>query len=247
MISSEISNLSKETSKYTQKNREEILRESSCKQCKSSKQTTIYLLNFSFLIGMNPFVNECILAEKNMNTLPHIEASSSGNTIAILKNMASCTTSNINPAMKHPIADRRTPLGKAYSCSDVQSPTINGKFSFITPRVFHDLITQNYNTHEHKSYPIIDCRSQMDYGCERIKSSYNVNCRAKIMARKLLSKRLEDVEPSLTISLNNSDIVILYDQSTNERSEDKIRLLPINLVIQAVIKSNKAAYIIEGS
>jgi hypothetical protein len=66
------------------------------------------------------------------------------------------------------------------------------------------------------------------------------------MAKKLLSKRLEDVEPNLSTSLNNSDIVILYDQSTDVRSEEKICSLPINLVVQAAKKSNKKVHIIQG-
>jgi hypothetical protein len=66
------------------------------------------------------------------------------------------------------------------------------------------------------------------------------------MAKKLLSKRLEDIEPNLSTSLKNSDAVILYDQSTDVRNEEKIRSLPINLVIQAAKKSNKKVYIIQG-
>ena len=86
----------------------------------------------------------------------------------------------------------------------------------------------------------------MDFGCERIRSSHNINCRTKIMARKLTSKRLEDVEPNLSSSLHNSDIVILYDQSTDVPEEDKIRSLPMNLVVQAAQKSNKIVQIIQG-
>jgi hypothetical protein len=66
------------------------------------------------------------------------------------------------------------------------------------------------------------------------------------MARKLTSKRLEDVEPNLSSSLNNSDTVILYDQSTDPGEEDKISSLPINLVVQAAQKSNKKVQIIQG-
>ncbi|CAF1687781.1 unnamed protein product, partial [Adineta ricciae] len=66
------------------------------------------------------------------------------------------------------------------------------------------------------------------------------------MARKLTSKRLEDVEPNLSSSLHNSDIVILYDQSTDVPEEDKMRSLPMNLVVQAAQKSNKIVQIIQG-
>ncbi|CAF3095951.1 unnamed protein product [Rotaria sp. Silwood2] len=163
-----------------------------------------------------------------------------------MKNLTSCSSTNVNPTIKYPPPERRVSLTKSYSCSDTISSNINGHCSFITPRQFVELISENSNTHEHISYPIIDCRSQIDFGCERIRSSYNINCRAKIMARKLLTKRLEDVEPNLTSSLSNSDIVILYDQSTDERAEEKLRSLPINLVIQAAKKSNKIVHIIQG-
>ncbi|CAF1163554.1 unnamed protein product [Rotaria sordida] len=182
-----------------------------------------------------------------MNMFSNIEKSTSNsNSNSFIKNITSCTSTNINSTIKYPTSDRRVSLTKAYSCADTLSSNINGHCSFITPRQFAELISENSNTHEHKSYPIVDCRSQMDFGCEHIRSSHNVNCRAKIMARKLISKRLEDVEPNLTPSLNSSDTVILYDQSTDERGEEKLRLLPINLVIQAATKSNKIVHIIQG-
>lgn len=106
-----------------------------------------------------------------------------------------------------------------------------------------ELISQTSNSQD---LPILDCRSQMDFGSERIRSSHNINCRTKIMARKLTSKRLEDVEPNLSSSLNRSDMVILYDQSTEIRGEEKINTLPINLVVQAAQKSNKMVQIIQG-
>ncbi|CAF0996736.1 unnamed protein product [Adineta ricciae] len=116
--------------------------------------------------------------------------------------------------------------------------------AFITPKEFVDLVSEKSNNQD---VPILDCRSQMDFGCERIRSSHNINCRTKIMARKLTSKRLEDVEPNLSSSLHNSDIVILYDQSTDVPEEDKIRSLPINLVVQAAQKSNKIVQIIQDA
>jgi hypothetical protein len=120
---------------------------------------------------------------------------------------------------------------------------LTGNCAFITPRQFVELVSQNSNAHD---LPILDCRSQMDFGCERIRSSHNINCRTKIIARKLTSKRLEDVEPNLSSSLNNYDTVILYDQSTDAPGEDKISSLPINLVVQAAQKSNKKVQIIQG-
>jgi hypothetical protein len=110
---------------------------------------------------------------------------------------------------------------------------------FITVKQFADIV-------EHQNVPIIDCRSQIDYGCERIRTSHNINCRAKLLAKKLISKRLEEIEPGLAVSINNSDMIILYDQTTDARDEEKIRSLPINLVLQAARRSNKKVYIIQG-
>ena len=172
--------------------------------------------------GMNRFPNNTILAEKTMNTFPNVD-----------KPSKSTTTAN-----------KRVPLTKAYSCSDASPSNFNGNCAFITPRQFVELVSQNSNAED---LPILDCRSQMDFGCERIRSSHNINCRAKIMARKLTSKRLEDVEPTLSSSLHNSDFVILYDQSTDLPEEDKIGSLPINLVVQAAQKSNKKVQIIQGN
>ena len=170
---------------------------------------------------MNRFHNDCILAEKTMNTFPNADKSQK------------------NP----PTITKRVPLTKAYSCSDAQSSNLTGNCAFITPRQFVELVSQNSNAQD---LPILDCRSQMDFGCERIRSSHNINCRTKIMARKLTSKRLEDVEPNLSSSLSSSDTVILYDQSTDVRGEDTIQSLPINLVVQAAQKSNKKVQIIQG-
>jgi hypothetical protein len=178
---------------------------------------------------MNPFVSDLILAEKKLNML------SNGDKSTLSKNLTNCTN-------KHPASERRLSLTKAYSCSDTISSNSSGNCSFITPKQFADL----YSTHERKCLPIVDCRSQIDFGCERIRASYNVNCRAKLMARKLQSKSLVEIEPSLASSLNNSDTVILYDQSTDVRTEEKLRALPINLVVQAAKKSNKKVYIIQG-
>lgn len=170
--------------------------------------------------GMNRFHNDYILSEKTMNTFPNGEK----------------TTSNTNNPHK------RNPLTKAYSCSDASSNSL-GNCAFITPREFVELISKKSDTHD---LPILDCRSQMDFGSERIRSSHNINCRTKIMARKLTSKRLEDVEPNLSSSLNKHDTVILYDQSTDPRGDEKISSLPINLVVQAAQKSNKRVQIIQG-
>jgi hypothetical protein len=169
---------------------------------------------------MNRFHNNYILAEKKMNTIPNGDKTS--------KNPPPTTT------------PKRAPLTKAYSCSDAS----NDNYGFITPREFVELVSQNPNAQD---LPILDCRSQMDFGCERIRSSHNINCRTKIMARKLTSKRLEDVEPNLSSSLNKSDLVILYDQSTDVRGDDKLSSLPINLVVQAAQKSNKKVQIIQGN
>jgi len=166
---------------------------------------------------MNRFHNDSILAEKTMNTFPNADKPS--------------TTT------------KRSPLTKAYSCSDALPSNLTGNCAFITPREFVELVSQNSNAQD---LPILDCRSQMDFGSERIRSSHNINCRAKIMARKLTSKRLEDVEPHLFSSLNKSDTVILYDQSTDTQGESKIDSLPINLVVQAAQKSNKKVQIIQG-
>ena len=142
---------------------------------------------------------------------------------------------------------RRAPLTKAYSCSDAFRPSVLSDCQFITPQQFVELVSQDSDALDHSSVPILDCRSHIDFGCERIRSSHNINCRAKIMARKLASKRLEEVEPGLCSSLNSCANVILYDQSSDGRTEDNMRSLPINLVIQAAQKSNKKVHIIQGT
>lgn len=174
---------------------------------------------FSFE-GMHRFHENYILTEKTMNTPP---------------------TGNKTPSMS---ISKKVPLTKAYSCSDASPSARSTDCGFITPRQFVELVSQNDNAQD---LPILDCRSQMDFGSERIRSSHNINCRTKIMARKLTSKRLEDVEPNLSSSLNRSDMVILYDQSTDVHGEEKIRSLPINLVVQAAQKSNKRVQIIQGT
>lgn len=175
---------------------------------------------------MNRLQNDSILVEKTMNTPPNVDK----------------TTKNTSTTTK------RSPLTKAYSCSDAGPPIPPGQFTFITPKQFVELVFPNSTntTNSQHKMPILDCRSQMDFGCEHIRSSYNINCRTKIMARKLTSKRLEDIEPTLSVSLNNSDTIILYDQSTDVKSPDKLHLLPINLVVQAAQKSNKKVQIIQG-
>ncbi|CAF0885940.1 unnamed protein product, partial [Adineta ricciae] len=114
-----------------------------------------------------------------MNTFPNAEKSTKTST----------TTTTIT---------KRAPLTKAYSCSDASPSNSSGVCRFITPKEFVDLVSEKSNNQD---VPILDCRSQMDFGCERIRSSHNINCRTKIMARKLTSKRLEDVEPNLSSSL----------------------------------------------
>ena len=93
---------------------------------------------------------------------------------------------------------------------------------------------------------IIDCRSQLDYSREHIRSAHNVNCRSKLIGRKLSTKALEEIEPSLSSSLKSSDGVIIYDQSTSFSSEEQMRALPIHLVVQSVRRSNKRVQIIQG-
>ena len=82
---------------------------------------------------MNRFHNDCILAEKTMNTLP-----------------------NGDKPSKNPI-HKKAPLTKAYSRSDATSSSC----AFITPREFVELVSQNSNAQD---LPILDCRSQMDFG-----------------------------------------------------------------------------------
>jgi hypothetical protein len=191
---------------------------------------------------MNSVLDDYILAEKKINMLSNVEKAcpSNSNPVNFSKNIGK---SNVNSTIKYSAPDRRLSLTKAYSCSDAVSSNSTDNCLFITVRQFADLISK---THEHKIVPIIDCRSQIDFGCERIRSSHNINCRAKLLAKKLITKRLEDIEPGLEVSINNSDIIILYDQSTEARDEEKIRSLPINLVLQAAKRSNKKVYIIQG-
>ena len=178
-------------------------------------------------------LNDCILAEKTMNT-PYSPADKSSPAAEPPPPTSSSTI-------------RRAPLTKAYSCSDAFRPSALSDCQFITPQQFVELVSQDSDALDHSSVPILDCRSHIDFGCERIRSSHNINCRAKIMARKLASKRLEDVEPGLCSSLNSCVNVVLYDQSSDVRTEDNMRSLPINLVVQAAQKSNKKVHIIQGT
>jgi len=193
---------------------------------------------------MNSFVNDSILAEKRINMLSNVEKSSPNSSpITFSKTIPPCSTTNVNPTVKYPPSDRKLPLTKTFSCSDAVPINLTGNCLFITARQFAELISK---ASERNSVPIVDCRSQIDYGCERIRSSHNVNCRAKLLAKKLISKRLDEIEPSLRTSMNQSDVLVLYDQSTDARDEEKIRSLPINLVLQAARRSNKNIYIIQG-
>ena len=180
---------------------------------------------------MSSLVNEYILAEKKLNMLPHLDKTSSCHTNAT----PFSKTSSVQPVKA---LERRLSVVKTYSCSNANSNETN---LFITPKQFVDLCLDRKTT-----LPIIDCRSQIDYGCERIRSSHNINCRAKLLAKKLISKRLEDIEPNLTTLIEHSDRIILYDQSTDARDEEKVRSLPIHLVLQAARRSNRKVFIIQG-
>ena len=174
-----------------------------------------------------------------MNTYSNVDKSSPSKANA-------SGTSATTAAVPSSSSVRRPPLTKAYSCSDTGRSPTPGHCAFISPKQFVELISQDSNALDLSSVPILDCRSQMDFGCERIRSSHNINCRTKIVARKLASKRLEDVEPNLSSSLNNSDRVILYDQCSDVRANEKMQSSPINLVVQAAQKSNKIVHIIQG-
>ena len=168
---------------------------------------------------------------------------SSSDNVPFSKTSANVISTAVNQLNKFSPLERRLRSMEAYSCSNATSSDIRRNCFFITPEQFAELISDNSDKHERRYYPIIDCRSQIDFGCERIRSSHNINCRAKIMARKLTSKRLEDVEPSLSASLSSSDSVIIYDQSTDLLGEEKICSLPI---VQAAKNSNKNVHIIQG-
>lgn len=177
---------------------------------------------------MNPFANEYILAEKRLNTLSHIDKTSSCHTSSIPFSKTTSVQS----------AERRLSIVKPHNSSDAHAHDTN---LFISVKQFVDLCTERKT-----NLPIVDCRSQIDYGCERIRSSHNINCRAKLLAKKLVSKRLEDIEPHLAPLIEHSDRIILYDQSTDVRDEEKLRALPIHLVLQAARRSNRKVFIIQG-
>ena len=176
--------------------------------------------------GMNSRGNDCILAEKKLNMLTNLEKTSSCHT--------SITFSQTS--------ERKLSLMKTYSCIEANSSHhSNDTNLLITAKQFADLFERKSS-----SLPIVDCRSQIDYACERIRSSHNINCRAKLLAKKLISKRLDEIEPNLSNLIEHSDRIILYDQSTDVRDEEKVRSLPINLVLQAAKRSNKKVFIIQG-
>ncbi|CAF1242520.1 unnamed protein product [Adineta ricciae] len=141
-----------------------------------------------------------------------------------------------------------TRANKLHTGSDVHPTNSSNDYcTFLTSRQLVDLISTNSSALERKSLPvIIDCRSQFDYGVERIISSHNINCRAKLLTRKLSSKPLEEIESNLALSLKHADSVLLYDQSIDVPSEEKIRSSPLNLVIQAAKKSNKKVFVLQG-
>ena len=209
----------------------------SCKCCQGKTRCTQSTL--LFLLGMNRFHKDFILVEQPMNTYANTDKTSPSKVNA---SGTSAATAAVPPSS----STRRVPLTKAFSCSDTGRSTSLGHCAFISPKQFVELVSQDSNALDLSSVPILDCRSQMDFGCERIRTSHNINCRTKIVARKLASKRLEDVEPNLCSSLNNSDRVILYDQSSDVRANEKSQSSPINLVVQAAQKSNKIVHIIQG-
>lgn len=182
---------------------------------------------------MTSFVNEHILADKKLNMLSTREKTSS------------CHSTNPSITFSN-IIDRKSSLIKTYSCIETNSSHHHNEMNlFITAKQFAELYS-NYFERKSSYLPIVDCRSQIDYGCERIRSSHNINCRAKLLAKKLISKRLDEIEPNLSSLIEHSDRIILYDQSTDVRDEEKVRSLPINLVLQAARRSNKKVFIIQG-
>ncbi|CAF1341097.1 unnamed protein product, partial [Didymodactylos carnosus] len=138
-------------------------------------------------------------------------------------------------------------LTKSYSCADAEDAiSAMSESSFITPQEFYQLI-QNKTQLGSSIIPIIDCRSSLDYSNEHIRSSQNLNCYHKFFAKSLSRcKRLEDVCCQFSSSINNSDFVVVYDQSTFVKNEDKLKTLPINLCVQAAKKSQKKVLIILG-
>ncbi|CAF1067419.1 unnamed protein product [Adineta ricciae] len=180
---------------------------------------------------MTSFVTDHVLAEKKLNMLSKAEHTN--------PNTFSKPIIAINPS---------TRANKLHTGSDVHPTNSSNDYcTFLTSRQLVDLISTNSSALERKSLPvIIDCRSQFDYGVERIISSHNINCRAKLLTRKLSSKPLEEIESNLALSLKHADSVLLYDQSIDVPSEEKIRSSPLNLVIQAAKKSNKKVFVLQG-
>lgn len=187
---------------------------------------------------MTTLANEHILAQKNLNMLPSTEFTG--------KPFAKSLTSTHSCA---PIAppESRVPLSKTASCATTQPPSPDESCAFISAKEFAELFSTSTASHERRHRPvIIDCRSQMDFGSERIVTAHNLNCRAKLMAKKLMSKPLEGIEANLSRALAQSDSVILYDQSTDGCSQEKVRSSPLHLVVQAARRSNKRVYILQG-
>ena len=181
---------------------------------------------------MTSFVTDHVLAEKKLNMLPKAEHTNPNTFSKLIPVISSSTRAN-----------------KLHTDSDIHSTTSSNDYcTFLTSRQLVDLISTNSSTLERKSLPvIIDCRSQFDYGVERIISSHNINCRAKLLTRKLSSKPLEEIESNLALSLKHADSVLLYDQSIDAPSEEKIRSSPLNLVVQAAKKSNKKVFVLQGN
>ena len=189
---------------------------------------------------MDRFQNDHILLAKVRSEFPASEQA--GNSMPCNKPVLSC----VNSIMNSSLPDQRNSTSKPYKCSDASLANALGTDSLISPGQFAEMMSSVPIVPNYPRIPIIDCRSQMNFGVEHIRTSHNVNCRAKLIARKLLSKRLEEIEPSLAVLFDRFDDVILYDQSTNVCNEEQIRSSPLYLVVQAAQKSNKKVHIIQG-
>jgi hypothetical protein len=187
---------------------------------------------------MNRSSNDCILIEKTMNQLPTTNAS-----LPLPRLSINGDSSVLNAYMLNKIL----PIDQ--SCSDFNDNHVQSWHNqlFITPRQFADIIQDTISKMSCRSVPIVDCRSSIEFSCQHIRWSCNVNCYTKIIAKKLTSKRLEDIEPSLLSAFHNFDMVILYDESTDASDEEQIRSLPIYLAVKAAKKSNKQVHIIKGT
>lgn len=179
-----------------------------------------------------------ILSEKKLNSSETHDKVESD--IGISSNETKTNTGSIDQSSSNPNVDCRTSLSKAYSCTHATSMSSELTSLFISPKQFHVQFSK-------MAVVIIDCRSQIDFSSEHIRSAFNVNCRSRLISRKLISKRIDEVEPSVASCLKLSDSVILYDQSTEQSTEDQIRSSPIYLAVQAARRSSKKVHIIQGT